>query len=48
MLAIIGGILTAFVLRVANMIVAWLARILHVESPEPIPAVDDKRHQEGS
>ena len=35
--ALIGAAVLGFVIRVFNTVVAWLARVLDVEAPEPIP-----------
>lgn len=35
-LAIIGGILAALVLRVSNMLIQFLSRVLGVKEPDPI------------
>jgi hypothetical protein len=39
-IAIIGGAVVAFIIRVFNVVVEWLARVLDVEPPAPIPTVD--------
>lgn len=36
-IAIIGSIIIGLVVRLSNMLVAWLARLMGVEPPEPIP-----------
>lgn len=36
-IAIIGGLLVAFIVRVFNIVVEWLSRVLGVDPPEPIP-----------
>lgn len=36
--AILGGCTVAFVVRVFNIVVKWLAKALDVDPPEPIPA----------
>jgi hypothetical protein len=36
-LALIGSVVFAVVLRVSNMLVAWLSRALGVDPPDPIP-----------
>lgn len=40
-IALVGAILAGFVLRVSNMVIQWLARILGVNPPEPIPTNPD-------
>lgn len=35
--AILGGVLVALVIRLSNMLTEFLARVLHVNPPEPIP-----------
>ena len=36
-IALIGAALLAFIVRVFNVVVQWLARVLRVQPPEPIP-----------
>lgn len=36
-IAIIGGILAGLVLRLSNMVIQWVAKVLGVNPPEPIP-----------
>ena len=36
-LALIGGVVVAFVVKALNMVTTWLARILAVDPPDPIP-----------
>lgn len=38
-LALVGAIVVAFLIRVFNILSEWLSRILGVEAPEPIPSV---------
>lgn len=35
--AIIGGALVAFIIRVFNVVVEWLSKLLGVDPPAPIP-----------
>lgn len=35
--ALIGGAVVAFIIRVFNVVVAWLSRVLGVVPPDPIP-----------
>lgn len=39
--AIIGGLVVAFVIRVFNVVVEWLSRVLGVAPPDPIPTAHD-------
>lgn len=39
--ALIGACLLAFIVRVFNVVVEWLSRVLGVEPPEPIPTAHD-------
>jgi hypothetical protein len=43
--AIIGGAVVAFIIRVFNVVVEWLARVLGVEPPAPIPTDADRPPQ---
>lgn len=36
-LALVGGVVVAFVVKTLNMVTTWLARILAVDPPDPIP-----------
>ena len=36
-IALVGAAVLAFVVRMANVVVIWLARVLGVEAPDPIP-----------
>jgi hypothetical protein len=40
--ALIGGALVAFTIRIFNVVLEWLARVLGVEPPTPIPTDDDR------
>lgn len=40
-IALIGAALLAFVVRAFNVVLQWLARVLGVEPPEPIPTRAD-------
>lgn len=35
--ALIGGAVVAFIIRVFNVVVSWLSRVLGVAPPDPIP-----------
>lgn len=39
--AVFGGVAVAVVVRVSNIVVTWLAHVLRVEPPDPIPVPDD-------
>lgn len=36
-IALIGACVLAFIVRIFNVVVEWLSRVLGVEAPEPIP-----------
>lgn len=36
-IALVGAVVIAFIVRVFNVVVEWLARILGVDPPDPIP-----------
>lgn len=37
--AIVGSVVLAFIVRFANIVIEWLARVLGTKAPEPIPLV---------
>lgn len=37
--ALVGALSLAFIVRVFNVVVVWLARVLDVEAPAPIKSV---------
>lgn len=39
--AVGGSVVIGLAIRVSNMVVQWLARVLGVDPPEPIPTPDD-------
>lgn len=39
-LALVGGVVVAFIIRVFNVVVEWLSKVLGVKPPDPIPALD--------
>lgn len=43
-IALLGSVVVGVAIRVSNVVVAWLSRVLGVEPPEPIPTpTDDQR-----
>lgn len=36
-IALIGGIVAALVVRLSNMVIQWVAKVLGVNPPDPIP-----------
>lgn len=40
-IALVGAAVLAFIVRVFNVVVEWLSRILGVRPPEPIPVSHD-------
>ena len=40
-IAIVGSVLLAFLVRVSNMLTQWLARVLGVKPPDPIVPPDN-------
>lgn len=39
-IAVAGAILMGVLIRVSNMVIAWLSRVLGVQPPDPIPTAD--------
>lgn len=39
--ALVGAILAGLVLRLSNMVIQWVAKVLGVNPPEPIPTNPD-------
>lgn len=39
--ALLGGVIVALVIRLSNMLIQFLSRILNVNPPEPIPSITD-------
>jgi hypothetical protein len=40
-LALVGGVIVAFIIRIFNVVVEWLAGVLGVSPPDPIPDPQD-------
>lgn len=41
-IALFGAVILAFIVRIFNIVVEWLSRILGVKPPAPIPASVDQ------
>jgi hypothetical protein len=41
--AVVGSVVVGLLVRVSNMLVKWVARVLKVEEPEPIPEPGKER-----
>lgn len=37
--ALVGSVVLAFIVRFANIVIEWLARVLGTKAPEPIPMI---------
>lgn len=41
LIAIIGSVVIGLVVRLSNVVVTWLSRVLGVDPPDPIPTPQD-------
>lgn len=46
LVALIGSVVLGLVIRLSNVVVQWLSRVLGVDPPDPIPTPSDAAEQQ--